>query len=40
VAHAINLFDMDQKYADVIGLDNTLDYLKRCSAHNPAKEAQ
>ena len=40
VAHAINLFDMDQKYADVIGLDNTLDYLKRCSAHNLAKEAQ
>jgi nicotinamidase-related amidase len=25
--HAINLFDMDQKYADVIPLDEVLDYL-------------
>lgn len=26
-AHAINLFDMDQKYADVIGLEEAIDYL-------------
>jgi len=26
-AHAINLFDMDQKYADVIPVDETVEYL-------------
>lgn len=26
-SHAINLFDMDMKYADVVGLDETVDYL-------------
>lgn len=26
-AHAMNLFDMDQKYADVVGLEDVLDYL-------------
>jgi nicotinamidase-related amidase len=28
VSHAINLFDMNAKYADVIGIGETLDYLK------------
>ena len=27
-SHAINLFDMHQKYADVVSLDETLDYLR------------
>jgi nicotinamidase-related amidase len=27
LSHAVNLFDMDQKYADVIDLDETLAYL-------------
>lgn len=27
--HAINLFDMDQKYADVVPLDEAIDYLHR-----------
>jgi isochorismate hydrolase len=27
-SHAINLFDMSQKYADVVSLDETLDYLR------------
>jgi nicotinamidase-related amidase len=27
--HAINLFDMHQKYADVIGIDEALEYLRR-----------
>jgi nicotinamidase-related amidase len=26
-AHAINLFDMDQKYADVVPLDEAIRYL-------------
>ena len=30
-AHAINLFDMDQKYADVVSVDETISYLQRCS---------
>lgn len=28
-AHAINLFDMHHKYADVVSLDDALDYLSR-----------
>lgn len=27
-SHAINLYDMDQKYADVVPLDDALDYLR------------
>ncbi|MBV9324332.1 MAG: isochorismatase family protein [Chloroflexi bacterium] len=27
-SHAINLFDMQQKYADVVGLEETLEYLR------------
>lgn len=30
--HAINLFDIDQKYADVMPLDDVLDYLARHDA--------
>jgi hypothetical protein len=30
-SHAINLFDMHQKYADVIQLDEALNYLQRYS---------
>lgn len=37
-SHAINLYDMDQKYADVIPLDETLDYL-RSVASTPAPGA-
>lgn len=28
-SHWINLFDLDQKYADVIGLDEAHDYVAR-----------
>jgi nicotinamidase-related amidase len=31
LSHAVNLFDMDQKYADVIDLDQTLAYLDALS---------
>ena len=27
-SHAINLYDLDQKYADVLPLDEVLDYLR------------
>ena len=27
LSHAVNLFDMDQKYADVIGTEETIAYL-------------
>jgi maleamate amidohydrolase len=37
-AHAINLFDMEQKYADVIGLDDAIDYLRSLSMRNPPAE--
>jgi nicotinamidase-related amidase len=30
--HAINLFDLDQKYADVMPLEETLDYLRRTAS--------
>lgn len=30
--HAINLFDLDQKYADVIALEEVLDYLRSVAA--------
>ena len=32
VTHAINLFDMDSKYADVVSLDETLTYLDKLPA--------
>jgi nicotinamidase-related amidase len=32
--HAVNLFDMDQKYADVIPVTAALDYLQRWQAEN------
>ena len=31
-SHAINLFDMHEKYADVISLDETIDYLRKSGA--------
>jgi nicotinamidase-related amidase len=31
-SHAINLYDMNQKYADVVPLDEVLDYLRHASA--------
>jgi nicotinamidase-related amidase len=39
--HAINLFDMHQKYADVVPLADALDYLRRWQAERaPAAAAQ
>ena len=37
-AHAINLFDMDQKYADVLGIEETIAFLQR-SARKIAESA-
>ena len=38
--HAINLFDLDQKYADVISLDETLGYLTAtCGGDNAGTSA-
>jgi maleamate amidohydrolase len=34
-AHAQRLFDLDAKYADVVGLDDTVRYLKTFG-HNSA----
>lgn len=31
-AHAINLFDMNQKYADVVALDQVIEYLRSVAA--------
>jgi nicotinamidase-related amidase len=36
--HAINLFDMDQKYADVVPLDEALAYMDRIAAAQGARE--
>ena len=30
-AHALNLFDMDQKYANVVAVDEAVDYFRRCA---------
>ena len=35
-AHAINLFDMEQKYADVIGVEDALRYLGAVTTHPTA----
>ena len=35
-SHAINLYDMDQKYADVIPVEETLDYLRSTANRDPA----
>jgi hypothetical protein len=32
--HAINLFDMDQKYADVLSLDEVTGWIKEQAASN------
>jgi maleamate amidohydrolase len=34
-SHAINLYDMDQKYADVMPVDEVLEYLERTVAAQP-----
>lgn len=34
-SHAINLYDMDQKYADVIPLEETLEYLRSVAPNRP-----
>jgi nicotinamidase-related amidase len=34
-SHAINLFDMEEKYADVIPLDDTIEYLRSVAARDP-----
>ncbi|HET9457852.1 MAG TPA: isochorismatase family protein [Candidatus Limnocylindrales bacterium] len=34
-SHAINLFDMEEKYADVIPLDETIEYLRSVAAPRP-----
>jgi hypothetical protein len=39
-AHAINLFDMHQKYADVIPLQQALEYLDRWTAEQAAPTPQ
>jgi maleamate amidohydrolase len=38
--HAINLFDMHQKYADVIPLADALAYLQRWKAEQPVDNRQ
>jgi nicotinamidase-related amidase len=38
-AHAINLFDMDQKYADVISLDEAVGYLRSLTPAGQRVEA-
>jgi nicotinamidase-related amidase len=35
-AHAMNLFDIDQKYGDVLGLDETMTFFD--SVHTPSHE--
>ena len=35
--HAINLFDMNQKYADVLPLDDIVQYLHAWRAERPAE---
>jgi nicotinamidase-related amidase len=34
-SHAINLFDLEEKYADVIPLDETIEYLRSVAAPRP-----
>jgi hypothetical protein len=36
LAHAQSVFDLDAKYADVVGLDDTVQYLNTFG-HNSAK---
>src|SRR5262249_24801344 len=38
--HAVNLFDMDQKYADVVALDDATAYLRRWKAAQAAAPAR
>jgi isochorismate hydrolase len=34
-SHAMNLFDMDLKYADVVRVEDALSYLDRCGKAAP-----
>jgi isochorismate hydrolase len=36
-AHAQSLFDLDAKYADVVSLEETLQYLKTVGHNRPTK---
>ena len=38
--HAINLFDMDQKYADVVPLADVLEYLAEWGALNKGSQGE
>ncbi|HZT08561.1 MAG TPA: isochorismatase family protein [Chloroflexota bacterium] len=38
--HAINLFDMNQKYADVVSVDETVDWLRSWRARQGSAEAE
>ena len=38
-SHAINLFDLEEKYADVIPLDETLEYLRSVAPKRPMAAA-
>ncbi len=38
-SHAINLFDMEEKYADVLPLAETIDYMRSVSAPRPVAAA-
>jgi nicotinamidase-related amidase len=35
ISHKVNLFDMHMKYADVVSLDETIDYLQKIGADGP-----
>lgn len=39
-AHAMNLFDMDQKYADVVPVTEAIDYIRGLSATAAARESE
>ena len=36
ISHKVNLFDLHMKYADVVSVDETLDYLERIAAGTAA----
>lgn len=36
-SHAINLFDMDQKYADVVSVDEAITYIRNCRTTHPTE---
>jgi hypothetical protein len=40
VSHAVNLFDMSEKYADVMSLTDVLERLERLPARAPGQAAE